>query len=98
MAPSLGSSKTGGTGSLLLVYRLVVVHWRAILVLLILGRAVSIVIHSESVFFELTVFAILLIFIASQLFWIGRVIDLGEWLLAGKLRARLPVISTTYSS
>ena len=30
--------------------------------------------------------ALLLIFTASQLFWIGRILNLGEWLMPGKPR------------
>ena len=36
--------------------------------------------------FDLILFALLLIFIASQIFWIGRIIDLGERLIPGKPR------------
>ena len=92
MAPSLGSSTIGGTGSFLLVYRRVVVHWRAILLLSILALTTFLIAQADV--FGLFIIALFLIFIASQLFWIGRVIDLGEWLLAGKLRrARVATIA-----
>ena len=45
-------------------------------------------------FFDLFMFALLLIFTASQLFWIGRILDLGERLIPGKpRRAWLAIMS-----
>ena len=84
MAPSLGSSKIGGTGSFLLVYRRLVVHWCAIILLLIFAVITFLIAHAEG--FGLFVIALFLIFIASQLFWIGRILDLGERLIPGKPR------------
>jgi len=82
------------SGILLRGYRRVVAHWRAILLLLLFAGAVSLVIHSESIFFPLVGFALLLIFIASQIFWVGRIVDLGQRLLPGKLgRVRLTIIA-----
>src|SRR5438128_10306779 len=79
MATSLGSSKIGGTGSLLLVYRRVVAHWRAIVLLLILPCVVFLVARfDEFGRFDLIGLALLLIFIAGQIFWIGRLVDVGE--------------------
>jgi len=60
------------------VYQRVVDHWRAIVLLLILARVAFLVASSdEFVSFELNLFALLLIFIASQVFWIGRIVDLA---------------------
>jgi hypothetical protein len=85
------TSRIGGTGSFLLVYRRVVVHWRAITLLLILALAAFLIAHAE--FFSLLVMALFLIFIASQIFWIRRIIDVGERLLPGKPgRARVAII------
>ena len=64
------------------VYQRVFVHWRAIILLLIIAYVAFLIASSdEFVSLELNLFALLLIFIASQIFWIGRVVDLGEWLL-----------------
>jgi hypothetical protein len=42
----------------------------------------------------LSLFALLLIFIASQFFWIGRILDLGERFIPGKpRRAWLAIIA-----
>ena len=77
------------TFSFLLVYRWVVAHWRAITVLLILALGTFLIAHAE--FFLL--FVIALLFTASQIFWIRRIIDIGERLLPGQLgRARIAVI------
>src|SRR5712691_7824419 len=40
----------------------------------------------EMGFYFLLFFALLLIFIASQIFWIGRILDLGERFIPGKPR------------
>src|SRR5260370_41340454 len=86
MAHSLGSSKIAGSGSFLLVYKRVAAHWRAIVLLLIIGCVAFIVaLFGEFVPFMLILFALLLLFIASQIFWIRRVIDIGERLLPGQL-------------
>src|SRR6266849_6145788 len=69
------------------VYQRVVVHWRAIVLLLILGFVAFIVApFDEFVPFMLILFALLLLFIASQIFWIGRILDLGERFIPGKPR------------
>ena len=99
MAPSLGNSKIGGTGSFLLVYRRVVVHWRAIILLLILALATFLIAYPDRgspifLVFDLFVIALLLIFIASQFFWIGRILDLAERFIPGKpRRAWLAIIA-----
>src|SRR5713101_52449 len=69
------------------VYQRVVVHWRAIILLVILACAAFQVVRSnKSGPFDLMELALLLIFTASQLFWIGRILDLGERLIPGKPR------------
>src|SRR6266481_877537 len=94
MAHSLGSSKIAGSGSFLLVYKRVAAHWRAIVLLLILGFVAFIVApFDEFVPFMLILFALLLLFIASQIFWIGRIVDLGKWLFPDQPRVRLVVIA-----
>jgi len=75
-------------GGFLRVLRRVVTYWRAIVVLLIFARAAVIVLNNQFVSFELVGLALLLIFIASQIFWIERVVDLGEWLLRGRVCRR----------
>ena len=76
------------------IYQRVVVHWRAIILLVILTRVAFLVASSdEFVSFELNLFALLLIFIASQVFWIGRIVDLGKWLFPDQPRVRLVVIA-----
>src|SRR5947209_1600572 len=76
--------------SFLRAYRRVI--GRAIILLLILAFATFLIAHAD--FFELLFFALLLIFIASQLFWIGRILDLGERFIPGKpRRAWLAIIA-----
>src|SRR6516225_7338885 len=75
-------------GSFLRVLRRVVAYWRVIVVLLIFALAAAIVLNNEFVSIELVQLAVLLIFIASQIFWIGRVVDLGEWLLGPRVCRR----------
>jgi len=72
------------TSSFLLVCRRVVVHWRAIILLLVLSLATFLIAQAD--FFDLLVFALFLICIASQFFWIGRILDLGERFIPGKPR------------
>ena len=72
------------TFSFLLVYRWVVAHWRAIVLLLILALATVPIAYGD--FFDLITLALLLLFIASQVFWIGRILDLGERFIPGKPR------------
>ena len=69
------------------VYQRVVAHWRAIILLLILAFVVIRAARfDEFVRFDLILFALLLIFIASQLFWIGRILDLGVRFIPGRPR------------
>jgi predicted MPP superfamily phosphohydrolase len=90
MAASLGLArpKIAINGGFLRVLRRVVAYWRAVVVLLIFARAAAIVLNSQFVEFELVLLALLLIFIASQIFWVGRAVDLGERLLRGRVRRR----------
>ena len=44
-------------------------------------------------FFNLITLALFLLFIASQVFWIGRIVDLGKWLFPDQPRVRLVVIA-----
>src|SRR5713226_3678642 len=81
------------------VYQRVVVDWRAIILLLILALATFLIAYPDRgspifLVFDLFVIALLLIFIASQFFWIGRILDLGERFIPGKpRRAWLAVIA-----
>src|SRR5690349_12685135 len=62
--PDTGSAKMVSFPT---IYQRVVVHWRAIILLVILTRVAFLVASSdEFVSFELNLFALLLIFIASQ--------------------------------
>jgi predicted MPP superfamily phosphohydrolase len=83
MTASLGLArpKIAMNGGFLRGWRRVVAYWRAIVVLLIFALAATIVLQGQFVSFLLVGLALLLIFIASQIFWIGRVVDLGERLL-----------------
>jgi predicted MPP superfamily phosphohydrolase len=66
------------------IYQRVVAHWRAIILVLILALATYLIAHAD--FFGLSLFALLLMFIASQLFWVGRILDVAERLIPGKPR------------
>src|SRR5258708_22427703 len=100
VTPACRTSKIGEMGGFLLVYRRVVAHWRAIVLLLILGFVAFIVApFDEFVPFMLILFALLLLFIASQIFWIGRILDLGERFIPGKpRRAWLAIMAPLGSS
>jgi hypothetical protein len=83
MTPVCQTSKVGEIGGTFLVvyrvYRRVVIHWRAIILLLILPCVAFLVTHSDEFGrFELILFALLLLFIASQIFWLERLVDVGE--------------------
>jgi uncharacterized protein len=86
VTPVCRTSEIGVVGSFLLVYRGVVVHWRAIILLLILALATVPIAYGD--FLDLITLALFLIFIASQIFWIGRVVDLGEWVLRRRVCRR----------
>jgi predicted MPP superfamily phosphohydrolase len=75
------------TFSFLSVCRRVVARWRAIVLLLILGCVAFLVARSDEFGrFELILLALLLIFIASQIFWIRRLIDVGGRFIPGRPR------------
>jgi hypothetical protein len=88
VTPACQTSRIGEIGgSFLLVYRRVVIHCPAIALLLVLACVAFLVARfDEFVPFVLIGFALLLIFIASQIFWIGRILDLGERFIPGKPR------------
>jgi predicted MPP superfamily phosphohydrolase len=65
-------------------YRRIVAHWRVIILLLIFALVTFLIAHAD--FFDLFVLALLLIFIGSQFFWIGRILDIGERFIPGKPR------------
>lgn len=83
-----GAAEIGKSGNFLLVCRRVICHWRAIVVLLIFALAAAIFLYSQFLFLDLVLLALLLIFIASQIFWIGRVVHFGEWLLCRRVCRR----------
>src|SRR5437879_11350113 len=86
-SPGLARTQPDKMGTFLRAFRRVVVHWRAIILLLILACVAFLVARSdEFASFELIGLALLLIFIATQLFWIGRILDLGERFIPGKPR------------
>jgi predicted MPP superfamily phosphohydrolase len=67
-------------------------HKRAILLVLILACAAFLIAHGA--FFALVALVLLLMLTASQLFWIARILDLGERLIPGKpRRSSLAVIA-----
>jgi predicted MPP superfamily phosphohydrolase len=88
--------KTVKNGLLLRGHQVIVAHWRLVVSLLILAVFVPFVklLLELNVFFVLIGFALLLMFIASQVFWIGRVLDLGQRFMPGKPgRARLAIVT-----
>ena len=88
MTPACQTSKVGEIGgTFFVVYRCVVIHWRAIVLLLILPCVVFLVARfDEFPRFDLILLALLLIFIASQIFWLGRLVDVGERFIPGRPR------------
>jgi hypothetical protein len=96
VTPARPRSKIGEIGgSFLLAYRRVVVHWRAIVLLLILGCVAFLVADSDEFpRFDLILLALLLIFIASQIFWIGRLIYVEGRFIPGRPRHFWLVIMT----
>jgi uncharacterized protein len=76
-------------------YRRVVAHWRVIVLLLILARAVFYVIHPDEfgVLFDLLSLGLFVIFIVGQIFWIKRIIDVAARFLPSHIgRTRLAVV------
>jgi predicted MPP superfamily phosphohydrolase len=96
MTPACQTSKVGEIGgTFLVVYRRVVIHWRAIILLLILACVAFLVAHSDEFGrFELILLALLLIFIASQIFWIRRLVDVEQRFIPGRSRRVWPAIMT----
>ena len=94
-SPSLSKPQTAKVGSFLRFLRRVVAHWRAIVLLLILACVAFLVARSEEFGrFELMLLALLLIFIAGQIFWIGRLIDVEERFIPGRPRRAWLMIMT----
>ncbi|HWY06263.1 MAG TPA: metallophosphoesterase [Candidatus Acidoferrales bacterium] len=78
------------------VYKSVIAHWRVIFFLLVFAWAAFRVVHpdEEGRFFDLFFIALPVMLIASQLFWIRRILDIGERFIPGKpRRAWLAVIT-----
>ncbi len=85
--PESGSGRT---------YRRVVAHWRVIVLLWILIRAGFYVIYPDEFgrFFDLIFLALFVIFIAGQIFWIKRIIDVAARFLPSQIgRIRLAVVA-----
>jgi hypothetical protein len=74
-----------GMVSLPRLYQRIIAHGHTIVLVLILVSGAFYVVHPDELSLLL---ALLLIFIASQIFWIGRVVDLGEWLLPRRVCRR----------
>jgi len=71
------------------IIRFLGTYKRVIVLLLIFAYCVFLLLADPGAFgasLNLIFFAILLIFIASQFFWIGRILDLGERFIPGKPR------------
>src|SRR5438105_14541409 len=86
MSPALSKPQSAKL-SFLRSLRRVVAHWRAIVLLLILPCVVFLEARfDEFARFDLILLALLLIFMASQIFWLGRLVDVGERFIPGRLR------------
>jgi predicted MPP superfamily phosphohydrolase len=78
-----------------MVLRRIVAHWRAIVLLLILPCVVFLEARfDEFARFDLILLALVLIFIASQIFWIGRLIYVEAWFIPGRPRRAWLMIMT----
>jgi predicted MPP superfamily phosphohydrolase len=76
--------------------RVIAAHWRLIVLGLILTRAVFYVIHPDEfgIFFDLLFLGLLVIFIAAQIFWIKRIIDVAARIVPNQIgRTRLAVVA-----
>lgn len=73
------------------MFRFLRAYRRRIAISLLLAYAAFVLIHpdEEGRISDLIWFAVLVMFIASQLFWIRRVVDVGERFLPGKPRRAL---------
>jgi hypothetical protein len=88
-APSRAATTIGEKSSVLQLCRRAIAHWHAIILLVILALATWLVIQvgfSALLGLALLGLTLLLIFIASQIFWIRRSIAAGERLIPGKPR------------
>jgi hypothetical protein len=70
------------------VYRCAIARRRAIVFFLIFAYAAFRIVHpdEDGRFFDLFFIALLVMVVASQLFWIRRVLDLAERFIPGKPR------------
>jgi uncharacterized protein len=94
-SPGLSKPQTSRVGSFLRSLRRVVAHWRAIVLLLILPCVVFLEARfDEFARFDLILLALLLIFIASQIFWLRCLVDVGERFIPGRPRRFWLVIMT----
>jgi predicted MPP superfamily phosphohydrolase len=94
-SPGLSKPQTARVGSFLRSLRRVVAHWRPIVLLLILARVALLVARSDEFLrFDLILLALLLIFIASQIFWLGRLVDVGERFIPRRPRRVWLVVMT----
>jgi predicted MPP superfamily phosphohydrolase len=94
-SPDVSKPQMARVGSFLQSLRRVVAHWRAIVLLLILPCVVFLEARfDEFARFDLILLALLLIFIASQIFWIGRLVEVEERLIPGRPRHFWLVIMT----
>ena len=86
-SPDLSKPQTARVGSFLRSLQRIVAHWRAIVLLLIFASVAFLVARSDEFGrFELILLALLLIFIASQLFWIWRLVDVEQRFIPGRPR------------
>ena len=77
-------------------YQRVIAHWRVIVLGSILARAVFYVIYPDEfgVFFDLLSLGLFVIFIAGQIFWIKRIIDVAMRFLPSQIgHTRLAVLA-----
>jgi predicted MPP superfamily phosphohydrolase len=87
VTPACQTSRIGESGgNFLLVCRRVIAHWRAIVLLLILPCVFLEARFDKFARFDLILLALFLIFVASQIFWIGRLVDVGERFIPGRPR------------
>jgi uncharacterized protein len=97
VTPACQTSKIGEIGgNFFLVYRRVISHWRVVVLGLILARAAFYVIYPDEFgrLFDLIFLALFLIFIAGQIFWIKRIIEVVTRFLPNQIgRTRLAVVA-----
>lgn len=91
-ACSQAAMRMGEKSTILRLCRRLIEHRHTIVLLLILALTTLLIIQGN--FFALFPLALLLILIASQLFWIARILDLGERFIPGRpRRSSLAVIA-----